>query len=365
MERAFSRISWMEPNKMIRESIGNLVEGSHLSHEDAFAAMTEIISGSATDTQIGAFLTALSIKGETVEELQAMAEVMKSFSVQIHPRVKGRLVDTCGTGGDRLKTFNISTTSAFVVAGAGVPVAKHGNRSVTSKCGSADVLEALGLNLDMNHKQVEESIENVGIGFLFAPKFHPAMKHVAMPRKEIGIRTVFNILGPITNPANASAQLVGVYDERLVEKIAHTLKGLGCEAGAIVHGLDGMDEISTIGKTKIAWLKDETVKVATHTPSEFGVEVAKIEDLQVSTASENAKTTVRILLGTKGPKRDIVLVNAAVGILVGGLAGNLEDAMVLARRSIDDGAALQKLEGTIRSSGGSLSRLRELECDNE
>ena len=348
---------------MIRESIGNLVEGSHLSHQEAFAAMTEIISGSATDTQIGAFLTALAMKGETVEELQAMAEVMKDFSVQIHPQVKGRLVDTCGTGGDRLKTFNISTTSAFVVAGAGVSVAKHGNRSVTSKCGSADVLEELGLNLDMNHKQVEESIENVGIGFLFAPKFHPAMKRVATPRKEIGVRTIFNLLGPITNPANASAQLIGVYDERLVEKIAYTLKGLGCEAGAIVHGLDGIDEISTIGKTKIAWLKDQTVKVSTCTPPEFGVKVAKIEDLQASTTSDNAKTTTRILLGMKGPKRDIVLVNAAVGILVGGLAENLEDAMELARRSIDDGAALRKLEGMIKSSGGSLSKLRELEND--
>jgi len=345
---------------MIRESIGKLVEGLDLSHQEAFDAMTEIISGSATDSQIGAFLTALRMKGETVAELQAMAEVMKSFSIQIHSKIKGRLVDTCGTGGDRLKTFNISTTSAFVVAGAGVYVAKHGNRSVTSKCGSADVLEELGLNLDTSPEQVEESIESVGIGFLFAPKFHPAMKRVATPRKEIGVRTIFNILGPITNPANASAQLIGVYDENLVEKIVYSIKGLGCEAGAVVHGLDGIDEISTVGKTKIAWLTQGTVKTSVKVPSDFGVPAARIEDLEASTKTENARTTVKILLGMNGPKRDVVLVNAAVGILLGGIASNLEEAMELARRSIDDGQAFRKLEGLIKASGGSVSKLREL-----
>jgi anthranilate phosphoribosyltransferase len=348
---------------MIKESIAKLVVGSGLSHQEAFDTMTEIISGSATDSQIGAFLTALRMKGETIEELQAMAQVMKNFAIQLHPRIKGRLVDTCGTGGDRLKTFNISTTSAFVVAGAGAPVAKHGNRSVTSKCGSADVLEELGLNLDMDPELVEESIENVGIGFLFAPKFHPAMKRVVAPRREIGVRTVFNILGPMTNPANASAQLIGVYDENLVEKIAHAMKGLGCEAGAIVHGLDGLDEISTIGKTKIAWLTEGTVEVSVKTPSEFGVKTAKIENLQASTTSENAKATVKILLGMNGPKRDVVLVNAAAGILLGGKADSLEDAMESARRSIDNGQALRKLEGLIKTSGGSLSKLKELESE--
>jgi anthranilate phosphoribosyltransferase len=348
---------------MIRESIGKLVEELDLSHQEAFDAMAEIISGSATDSQIGAFLTALRMKGETVAELQALAEVMKSFSIQVHPNVEGRLVDTCGTGGDHLKTFNISTTSAFVVAGAGVYVAKHGNRSVTSKCGSADVLEELGLNLDTSPEQVEESIENVGIGFLFAPKFHPAMKRVAPPRKEIGVRTVFNILGPITNPANASAQLIGVYSEDLVEKIAYSMKELGCIAGAVVHGLDGIDEISTIGKTKIAWLTRGAVKTSVKVPSDFSVPAARIEDLEASTKTENAKTTVKILLGMNGPKRDVVLVNASVGILLGGLTSNLEEAMELAQRSIDDGQAFRKLEGLIKASGGSTSKLKELESE--
>jgi len=348
---------------MIRESIGKLVEGRDLSGKEAFEAMTEIISGLATDSQIGAFLAALRVKGETVEELQAMAQVMKSVSIQLHPQINGRLVDTCGTGGDRLKTFNISTTSAFVVAGTGVHVAKHGNRSVTSKCGSADVLEELGLNLEMNAEQVKESIENVGVGFLFAPRFHPAMKRVSAPRKEIGARTVFNILGPMTNPANASAQLIGVYDQNLVEKVAHSMRGLGCEEGMVVYGLDGIDEISTIGKTRIAWVTQGTVRVSVKAPSDFGVKTAKIEDLEGSTTSENAKMTVKILLGMNGPKRDVVLVNAAAAILLGGTGDSLEDAMELARRSIDDGHAIRKLEDLIKASGGSLSRLRELESE--
>jgi anthranilate phosphoribosyltransferase len=348
---------------MIRESIGKLVEGSDLSYQEAFDTMTEIISGSATDSQIGSFLTALRMKGETVEELQAMARVMKNYAVQVNPRIKGRLVDTCGTGGDCLKTFNISTTSAFVVAGAGVAVAKHGNRSVTSRCGSADVLEEIGLNLDMTPEQVKESIENTGIGFLFAPKFHPAMKRVVGPRKEIGVGTVFNILGPITNPARASAQLIGVYDQKLVEKMAQTLKGLGCEAAAIVHGLDGIDEISTVGKTKIALLKEGTVNVTVMSPSDFGIDIAKIDDLKASSAAENAKTTIKILRGMNGPKRDAVLVNAATGIMLGGATDDIKEAMELARRSIDNGYALRKLEGLIKASGASLSKLRELESE--
>ncbi len=348
---------------MIRESISKLVEGFDLSYQEAFDTMTEIISGSATDSQIGSFLTALRMKGETVEELQAMARVMKNYAVQVYPQIKGRLVDTCGTGGDRLKTFNISTTSAFVVAGAGVAVAKHGNRSVTSKCGSADVLEEIGLNLDMTAEQVKESIENTGIGFLFAPKFHPAMKRVVGPRKEIGVRTVFNILGPITNPAHASAQLIGVYDQKLVEKMAHTLKGLGCEAAAVVHGLDGIDEISTVGKTKIALLAEGTVNVTVKSPSDFGVPTAKIEDLKASSTAENAKTTVKILHGMNGPKRDAVLVNAAAGIMLGEATNDIKEAMELARRSIDNGHALRKLEGLIKASGGALSKLKELELE--
>ncbi|MEM3162435.1 MAG: anthranilate phosphoribosyltransferase, partial [Candidatus Bathyarchaeia archaeon] len=237
---------------MIREAIENLVNREGLSYREASESMKEIMSGEATPSQIAAFLTALRMKGETVEEIMAFASVMRSFCHKINPRVSGRLVDTCGTGGDRIKTFNVSTAAAFVVAGAGVPVAKHGNRSVTSKSGSADVLEHLGLNLNVPHETVEKAIEKIGVGFMFAPMFHPAMKHAAGTRREIGIRTVFNILGPLTNPAMANAQVIGVYDAGLVDKMAHVLRGLGLQEAMVVHGLDGLDEISTVGETLIA-----------------------------------------------------------------------------------------------------------------
>ena len=241
---------------MIKENIKKLVNGADLTHEESAASMKEIMSGEATNTQIGAFLTALRMKGETSNEITAFTSVMKQYCNQISPTVKGRLVDTCGTGGDKIKTFNISTTAAFVVAGADVAVAKHGNRSVTSKCGSADVLEMLGLNLSIVPEDVERAIEEVGVGFMFAPAFHPAMKYAIGPRREVGIRTVFNVLGPLTNPADANAQLLGVYDPRLTEPLANSLKSLGSEEAMVVHGLNGLDEISTIGKTRVSWLKE-------------------------------------------------------------------------------------------------------------
>jgi 2-polyprenyl-3-methyl-5-hydroxy-6-metoxy-1,4-benzoquinol methylase len=224
--------------------------------------MTEIMSGEATNAQLASFLTALRMKGETVEEIVALSETMRKFSRRIHPKVSGRIVDTCGTGGDRLKTFNVSTAAALIAAGAGVTVAKHGNRSVTSQSGSADVLEKLGLNLDMAPETVQRSIEQVGIGFMFAPAFHPAMKYAIGPRREMGIRTIFNVLGPLTNPACASAQLLGVYDSRLTEPLALALQKLGCEEAMVVHGMDGLDEVSTVGKTAIAWLREGYVKIA-------------------------------------------------------------------------------------------------------
>ncbi len=326
--------------------------------------MKEIMSGGATSTQIAAFLTALRMKGEKVAEITALTEVMKEFCNRIRPRVDGRLVDTCGTGGDKIKTFNISTTAAFVVAGAGVPVAKHGNRSVTSKCGSADVLEKLGLNLNLEPKEVESAIETVGIGFMFAPAFHPAMKYAIGPRREIRIRTVFNVLGPLTNPANADAQLLGVYDPKLIEPLAYALKSLGCREAMVVHGLDGLDEISTIGKTAVAWLKEGKVKVLEVTPEDFGVKPTSAEEIKGTTVEESGEITFKILNGyfdNDDPKADIVLVNASAAIIIGGKAEDFHGAMELARESISSGAAYKKLKALVKASNGNTSRLEELE----
>jgi anthranilate phosphoribosyltransferase len=278
--------------------------------------------------------------------------------------VHGRLVDTCGTGGDKIKTFNISTAAAFVVAGAGVAIAKHGNRSVTSKSGSADVLERLGLNLDMEPEGVQTTIEEVGVGFMFAPAFHPAMKYAVQPRREIGIRTIFNVLGPLTNPASANAQLLGVYDPKLTTPLAYALKRLGCEEAMVVHGLDGIDEISTVGRTAISWLKEGEVANLEVTPKDFGVKQAKIADIKGTTPEESAEILYKILSNqcpTDDPKTEMVLVNGAAGIIVGGEAEDFGYGMEVARKSIESGAAYSKLKALIKASGGTLSRLEELE----
>ena len=348
---------------VIKESIQKLVERRNLTCEEAQETMKEVMSGNAKPAQIAAFITALRMKGETIEEITAFAEVMKKFCCQIHPRVGGRIVDTCGTGGDRIKTFNVSTTAAFVTAGAGVTVAKHGNRSVTSRSGSADVLEKLGLNLNMEPNAIERAIEEVGIGFMFAPAFHPAMKYAIGPRRQIGIRTVFNILGPLTNPANANAQLLGIYN-REVEPLAYVLKNLGCEEAMVVHGLDGLDEISTIGKTAIALLREGKVVVMETEPEDFGIKRSKPEDIRGTTPEESAEITFKILKGCfdhDDPKREIVLVNAAAGIIVGGKASDFCHGMELARESIDSGAAYRKLNLLIKNCGGNVSKLEELE----
>jgi anthranilate phosphoribosyltransferase len=349
---------------MIRESIQKLIDGTNLAYEESREVMKEIMSGQATSAQIAAFLTALRMKGETVEEIIAFAEIMKKCSNQIHPCVKGRLVDTCGTGGDKIKTFNISTTAAFVVAGAGVAIAKHGNRSVTSQSGSADVLERLGLNLDMTPEAVQNSVEQVGIGFMFAPAFHPAMKYAVGPRREIGIRTIFNVLGPLTNPACANAQVLGVYDRKLSDPLAHVLKSLGCEEAMVVHGLDGLDEVSTVGKTAIAWLREDEVTTTETVPKDFGVKHARIEEIKGTTSDESAEILFKILNGhcaADDPRREIVLVNAAAGIIVGGKAEDFSYGMELGRKSIDSGTAYKKLKALIKASAGNLSKLEELE----
>jgi anthranilate phosphoribosyltransferase len=349
---------------MIREGIKKLIEKTNLTLEESQEIMREVMSGKATNAQIAAFLTALRMKGETVEELMAFATVMREHCRQIRPHVEGRLVDTCGTGGDKTKTFNISTAAAFVVAGAGVAIAKHGNRSVTSKSGSADVLEKLGLNLRMTPEEVQNTIEQVGVGFMFAPVFHPAMKYAVQPRREISVRTVFNVLGPMTNPASANAQLLGVYDAKLTEKMAYVLKKLGCEEAMVVHGLDGLDEISTLGKTAIAWLKEDEVASQEVAPKDFGIKKARIADIKGTTPEESAEILFKILTDScavNDPKTEVVLVNSAAGIMMGGKAEDFSYGMTVARKSIESGAAYKSLQALIKGSRGDLSKLEELE----
>ncbi|MCL2476716.1 anthranilate phosphoribosyltransferase [Candidatus Bathycorpusculum sp.] len=351
---------------MIREGIQKLIDGTNLTYEESCTVMTEVMSGKATNAQTAAFLTGLRIKGESVEELIAFASVMRNHCHQIHPKVQGRLVDTCGTGGDTLKTFNVSTTAAFVIAGAGVAVAKHGNRSVTSKSGSADVLEKLGLNLTTEPQTVQTLIEQIGVGFMFAPAFHPAMKYAMETRREIGVRTVFNLLGPLTNPASASAQLLGVYDQKLVTPITHALQKLGCDEAMVVHGIDGLDEISTIGKTLIVHLKNKQTTQTIFSPSDFGVKKADITELYCPSVKENAEILFNILNNkTTDAKRDVVLVNSAAGILIGGKANSFQEALELANTSIESGAAYKKLRELIKTSGGNLEPLETLETNQQ
>lgn len=337
---------------MIKEAISKVVEGRDLESDEARLVMEEIMSGGATSAQIASFLTALRLKGETVEEIVSFAHAMLQYASVISPEVDGAMVDTCGTGGDLIKTFNISTIAAFVSAGAGLAVAKHGNRAVSSKAGSADVLEALGVNVMLEPERVCECIENVGIGFMFAPVFHPAMKYAIGPRREIGIRTVFNVLGPLTNPAKVKAQVIGVYDVSLVEKIAEVLRGLGLRHAIVAHGLDGLDEISPIGETRIAELKDRKVLTYSISPGDFGLERAEVSEIEGGNAEENARIAIEILKGRKGAKRDAVLMNAAAAMVVGDVAEDLKDGFELASLSIDSGDAYRKLEDLIRFTEG-------------
>ena len=349
---------------MIKEAISKIVERKDLEPEEAKRVMEEIMGGEATSAQIATFLTALRMKGETVEEIVAFVHAMLRYASVITPNVDGVMTDTCGTGGDSIKTFNISTISAFVSAGAGLVVAKHGNRAVSSKAGSADVLEALGLDIMLEPDKVCACIENVGMGFMFAPVFHPAMKYALGPRREIGIRTVFNILGPLANPAKVQTQVVGVYDGSLVEKIANVLAGLGVRHAIVAHGVDGLDEISTLGKTAIAWLKEGEVANMETTPRDFGVKKAQIADIRGTTPDESADILFKILNGhiaVDDPKTEIVLVNSAAGIMVGGKAEDFSYGIAVARKSIESGAAYKKLKALIKTSGGNLAKLEELE----
>jgi anthranilate phosphoribosyltransferase len=305
-------------------------------------AVRDIMEGKATDAQIASFLTALRIKGETVEEITGAAKVMREKAKTI--KAPDYTIDTCGTGGDISHTFNISTTSALIVAACGIPVAKHGNRSVSSHCGSADVLEALGVKIDLEPEKVQRCLEATGFGFMFAPLFHPAMKYAIGPRREMGIRTVFNILGPLTNPAGAKRQVLGVFNDALTEPLAKVLANLGATHAFIVHGEDGLDEITNTDKTKITELKDQRIDTYFITPEDLGFTRAKKEDLLGGTAEENAQITIDILKGKKGPKRDITLMNAAVALIAGDMAKSLSEAVKKASEAIDSGAAFKKLE---------------------
>ena len=333
---------------MIREAIDTLVSGHSLTMEQAAGVMEEIMDGEATPAQFGAFVTALRLKGETVQEIAGMARIMREKAVPV--AVSGPVVDTCGTGGDGSQTFNISTTAAFVVAGAGLKVAKHGNRGMSSGCGSADVLEALGAKIDGGAKEVERCLEEMGIGFMFAPIFHPAMKYAAAPRREIGIRTVFNILGPLTNPAGAPAQLLGVADGSLAMKMAQVLKLLGCHHALVVHGEDGLDEITLGGQTTVCELKRDAITSYSINPEEFGFSRVSMESLRGGTPQQNAAILRRVLGGGTGPHRDIVLINAAAALVAGERAENLNQGVQIAAEAIDSGKALEKLEGLIALS---------------
>lgn len=347
---------------MIKEAITKLTRKEDLVSAEAEAVMEEIMTGTATPSQVAALLTALAMKGETPGEVSAFAQVMREHCVKIHPRVSGKLIDTCGTGGDTVKSFNVSTGAAIVAAGAGAYVAKHGNRSVTSKCGSADLLEALGVKIDLPPGDVEKLIEEVGMGFLFAPRFHPAMKYAVQPRREIGIRTVFNILGPLTNPASASAQVAGVYEEGLVDLVARTMLKLDVESAMIVHGVDGLDEFSTIGTTKIATINNGTVETKYVTPEEVGIRRAKAEDIAGDSPEGSAEITFRLLNGIEnGARRDLLLLNSAAALIMAGLAEDYPSAIQLACASIDCGRAYEKLKLLVKRSGGSTARLEELE----
>jgi len=331
---------------MIRDVIARLVERKHLSREQSAAVMGEIMEGQATQAQIGSFLTALRLKGETPEEITGFAETMRQKATRIDPG-PGTVVDTCGTGGDAKGTFNISTAAAIVVAGTGLTVAKHGNRSVSSRCGSADVLEALGVNIQAPVNLVEESLRQAKIGFLFAPLLHSAMKYAIGPRREIGIRTVFNILGPLTNPADAQYQLIGVFSASLTETLAQVLRSLGLKAAMVVHGKDGMDEIATTATTKIAWLHNGSIKNFELIHEEFGIERARPEDLVVENADQSAAALTALLAGNPGPIRDIVLLNASAVLLVAGKAADFPQGIRMAAESIDSGAAKASLKKLI------------------
>lgn len=336
---------------MIREAIAKIIKSTDLTEHEMMEVMNQIMTGAASPAQIGSFITALRMKGETVAEVTGAARVMREKATRIEAPAEN-VVDTCGTGGDESMTFNISTAAAFVAAGAGVPVAKHGNRSVSSKCGSADVLKALGVNIEAEVSRVEECLREAGIGFLFAPLLHGAMKYAAPVRRELGIRSIFNILGPLTNPAGAARQLIGVYDPALTDIMAKVLFNLGSVHAFVVRGEDGLDEITLTGETRVTELKDGSIRTYHIKPEDFGFARCSPAELKGGEPDMNARIILDVLGGRRGPARDVVLLNGAAAIVAGGKAGRLEEGIALAHGSIDSGEAMKKLERLKRITNG-------------
>lgn len=333
---------------MIKEAISKVINGQDLSFEETQAVMKEIMTGNATNAQIASFLTALRMKGETIEEITACAKVMREVGVQL--KHTGDVLEIVGTGGDEAFTFNISSVSSVVTAAAGVPTAKHGNRSVSSKCGAADVFETLGVKLDITAQQNEQVLKNTDICFMFAPIYHGAMKYAAPVRKEIATRTIFNILGPLANPASATMQLMGVYSEELVEPMAQVLKNLGVENGMVVYGQDGIDEVSLVAKTTACEIKNGKITRLQINPKDYGFTLCSKEDLVGGNPQENAKITKDILDGVKGAKRDVVLLNSGIALYIAGKADNIASGIKLAAETIDSGKAKAKLEEFIKAT---------------
>lgn len=334
---------------MFKENLSKIVKREDLNEEQMSQMITDIFSGNITDAQIGAMMAALATKGETFEELAGAARAMRRKALRIQTSA-ATVVDTCGTGGDGAHTFNISTTTSFVVAACGVTVAKHGNRSVSSQCGSADLLEALGIKLDTAPEIVEEAVQDIGIGFLFAPLYHGAMRFAAKARKEVGLRSIFNMLGPLTNPAGANCQLLGVYAPELTEMFAHALQLLGTKRAFVVHGHDGLDEISVCAPTRVSELKNGLIRTYDISPEQFFSEQAEPADLLGGSPEENAQITRNILNGEKGPKRNIVIINAAAALVAAGQAEDLKQGIRIAETAIDGGGAAQKMEALIKYS---------------
>jgi len=329
---------------MFKEALNQLLASQDLSHAQMLAVMQQVMGGELTPVQISALLIALRMKGETVEEIAAAAAVMRTLSTKVNIKDAAHLVDTCGTGGDGIQTFNVSTVSAFVAAAAGAKVAKHGGRSVSSTCGSADVLEVLGVDVNKTPEEVASSVDEIGIGFMFAPNHHSAMKHAAPVRKALGVRTIFNLLGPLTNPASALRQVVGVFDQALTGKLAHVLQKLGSEHVLVVHGADGMDEISFTGDTYVAELKDGKITEYTVNPKQFGLSTHPLKAIQIQNAEESKAMIMAVLNGQQGAARDIVLMNAGAAIYVAGITSSLPAGIETAAQMIDSKAALEKLE---------------------
>ena len=329
---------------MFKVAFNQLLNRQNLPFDTMLAVMRLVMNGELTSVQISAFLIALRMKGETIDEIAAAATVMRELSIKVELIDTQNLVDTCGTGGDGIQTFNVSTASAFVAAAAGAKVAKHGGRSVSSTCGSADVLEALGVDVNRTPQQVAASVNSIGIGFMFAPNHHSAMKHAAPVRRELGVRTLFNLLGPLTNPANAKRQVMGVFDKNLTSTLANVLQKLGSEHVLVVHGADGMDEISFSGDTYVAELKNGTVQEYVLNPKQFGMDLHEVKSIQIKDAQGSKLMVLSVLNGIHSPARDIVLLNAGAAIYVAGLVQSLQDGISKAAQVIDSGAAFLKLE---------------------